>query len=74
MLVKRAHEEVDFGVGFGAAGSAARGHSADSKTARFRIRFCSPTLNFWGWGGSRNGDSGWPVLQSVVAKLYPLLL
>ena len=39
MLETRAREEIDFRVGFGAAGSAARGHPADAKTARFRITF-----------------------------------
>ena len=37
MLETRAREDINFRVGFGAAGSAARGHSADSKTGRFRI-------------------------------------
>ena len=39
MLERRAREDINFRVGFGAAGSAARGHSADSNTARFRIQF-----------------------------------
>jgi len=42
MLETRAREEIDFRVGFGAAGSAARGHPADAPKLIARSH-CQPS-------------------------------
>ena len=68
------HEDMDFGVDFGAAGPAEFGHSATSEIARFCMRFLHQHWIGGAGGRSKNGDSTCPALQSLVAKMYPLHL